>query len=636
MNTNPSHFSITKRIKDISLYFIFWLAFFQILRLFFAVYHYQKFAGLPFTQIAKVPGFSLRPDISAICYIFVIIFFLLLINELIHKKFISKIITYYSYLWIIIIPLITVTDVQIYKEWGSKINNEALSFFNTPNEILASISSSPVIPLFIISTIFMVLGILLYNHILKLPQRFSVTASSDKLYIRILKLILFYFVLFTLLVIGVRGGVQLAPMNPSFAYFSTHDILNNTAINPTWNLAYSLFEQPENRDHYLRFTPAKADSLLSDYQLRSISDTTSIFELRGNPNVVLVIIESYTADIVESLGGLPDVTPNLDSLIGRGVSFQNFYASGNRTFKSLPAILNGYPSLPVDRIIKYNHIYKNFPSLAHTFNEQGYLSSFYYGGETEFANIRGLVIESGYKSLIDQRNFKNVEKNSKWGAHDHVVFDRVLNDIKSFSRPFFITVLTLSNHEPFEIPTEPIFKDEEDYQAMIFKNTAAYTDQSIGDFIRKSSKFDWFDNTIFIFTADHGHHYAKHRIHKKNPEMFHIPLVIYSNLLDDAYIGGKITKFASQTDIAALLFSQINFDHSDFIWSKNVFNSTQADFAYYGFVDGFGWLTKDNLVVYDNLAGQMLYNAGDNTNIDKSLKTGQAYLQILYQNFLSY
>lgn len=628
--------SITKRIINIFLYFFFWLVFFQILRLFFAGYNYQKFAGLSSIELIQVLFYSLRPDISAASYILILIFFLLILNEFVRKKFISKIITYYSYVWIIVISFISVTDAQIYKEWGSKINSEALSFFDTPTEMFSSIASSPVILLIIIFFILIVLGIFLYNRLFKLPKRFQVSELTDKLLVRITRLTLFYFILFTLIVLGVRGGIQLAPMNPSFAYFSTHDILNCTAINPTWNLAYSIFEKPKNRNYYLRFPPEEVNFLLNDYQLLSSSDTTSIFKLHGKPNIVLVILESYTADIVESLGGLPNVTPNLDSLIQGGLSFQNFYAAGNRTYKSLPAILNGYPSLPVDRVIKYKHIIEKLPSIAHTINKQDYFSSFYYGGETEFANIRAMVIESGFDSLIDQRNFKDSEKNSKWGAHDQVVFDRVLNDIDGYNTSFFTTILTLSNHEPFETPNQPVFTDENDHNAMIFKNTAAYTDQCLGDFIRKASKKEWFNNTIFIFTADHGHHYAKNRINKKNPEMFHIPLVIYSNLLKIEYVGTKITKFASQSDIAALLFSQIQLNHSDFIWSKNVFNPAQIGFAYYGFVDGFGWLTEKDIIVYDNISEQILFSSGDDNKIEESLKIGQAYLQSLYQDFLSY
>ncbi len=350
----------------------------------------------------------------------------------------------------------------------------------------------------------------------------------------------------------------------------------------------------------------------------------------------MVIIESFSADLIESLGGLSNVTPNFELLIQNGLSFQNFYASGNRTYTSLPAIINGYPSLPADRVIKYNYIFSKFPSLAHTFNENGYHSSFYYGGETEFANIRSLILESGFDTIIDQRYFDDALKNSKWGAHDHVVFERILKDIEQYPEPFFTTILTLSNHEPFEIPSEPVFKNDDNPKRLLIKNSAAYTDQSIGTFISKASKRDWFDNTIFIFTADHGHYYAKHRINKKFPAMYHIPLVIYSNLLKDSYVGTKNTKFSSQIDIPAILFSQLHFNYSNFNWSKNVLNKFQNDFAYYVFVDGFGWLTKDNITVYDNLAGQIIYNSGDEAYIDESLINGKAYLQSLYQEFLSY
>jgi len=636
MSTNRQIFTISQKILDIFLYFIFWLMFFQTLRLFFAVYHYQKFTEIPFIEIVQVFLYSLRPDISAVCYIFVLIFILLIFNEFIHINIIPKIITYHSYVWIAVITMISVADGQLYNEWGTKINKESLTFFNNPNELFASILSSPIIPLLLVFVVLFTLGIFSYSKLFRLPTRFSSNIKIDNSIIAVFKKSLFYIIVCLFLIIGLRGGVQLAPMNPSFAYFSKHDILNNTAVNPTWNLAYSILEQPKNRDYYLRFTRDDVDTLLYDYRPLISNDTSSIFKIDTNPNIVLVIIESFTADLIESLGGIPNVTPNFDSLIQGGLSFQNFYASGNRTYKSLPAILNGYPSLPADRIIKYNYIYSKFPSLAHTFNKNGYHSSFYYGGETEFANIRSLVLDSGFDILIDQRNFNDVEKNSKWGAHDHVVFERVLNDIEKYPEPFFTTVLTLSNHEPFEIPTDPVFLEDTDQKVLLIKNTAAYTDQSIGDFIKNASKQDWFDNTIFIFTADHGHHYAKHRINKKFPEMFHIPLVIYSNLLKDSHIGKNITKFSSQVDIPALLFSQLQFEYSDFIWSKNVLNPVQSDFAYYGFSDGFGWLTDKNIVVYDNLAEQIIFSSGSPSNMNISLTSGQAYLQKLYQDFLDY
>ncbi|NHZ86001.1 MAG: hypothetical protein GWP19_08980, partial [Planctomycetia bacterium] len=163
-----------KKILDMFFYLIFWITFFQILRLFFIVYHLKIFAGIPIIEIIKVLPYSLRLDISAVCYIFIAIFFLLILSEFIKKNLIANIITYYSYMWIIITSLIAVVDVQIYKEWGSKINSEALSFFNTPNEIISSIISSPVILLLTLFILFSALGILLYSRVFKLSQRFII------------------------------------------------------------------------------------------------------------------------------------------------------------------------------------------------------------------------------------------------------------------------------------------------------------------------------------------------------------------------------------------------------------------------------------------------------------------------------
>ena len=315
MNTNYSHLKILKRIINIFLYFLFWLSFFQILRLFFIVYHYQKFSGISLSQIIQIIPFSLRPDISATCYIFILIFILLIVNEFICSKYVPKFITYYSYLWVTIVSIISVSDVQLYNEWGTKINKESIAFLSTPNEFFASIVSSPIVPLIFATIVFLTLGIFSYRKIFKLPGSFSTNLKCDISLIMIFKKTFFYIVVFLLLIIGVRGGVQLAPMNPSFSYYSKHDILNNSAINPTWNLAYSILEQPKNRDYYLHFTSDAVDSLLYDYQPLISTDTSSIFKNRDDPNVVLVIVESFSADLIKSLGGLSNVTPNFELLI---------------------------------------------------------------------------------------------------------------------------------------------------------------------------------------------------------------------------------------------------------------------------------------------------------------------------------
>ena len=230
MNASLQYFTISKKILDIFLYFVFWLTFFQILRLFFAVYHYQKFAGISFMEGVQVFLYSLRPDISAVCYIFTIIFFLLIFNEFIHSKIIPIIITYYSYTWIAVVTIISLADAQLYNEWGTKINKESITFLSTPNEFFASIMSSPIVPLLLAIIVFITTGIIIYHKIFKQQLRFSTLPSNDKVHFNIIKKTLLYLVILVLLVIGVRGGIQLAPMNPSFAYFSKHDILNS-AVN---------------------------------------------------------------------------------------------------------------------------------------------------------------------------------------------------------------------------------------------------------------------------------------------------------------------------------------------------------------------------------------------------------------------
>ncbi|MDX5396682.1 MAG: LTA synthase family protein, partial [Hymenobacteraceae bacterium] len=314
------------------------------------------------------------------------------------------------------------------------------------------------------------------------------------------------------------------------------------------------------------------------------------------PNVLFVILESYTAKMVGCMGGAEGVTPALDALAKNGILFDNIYSSGDRSEKGLVALLSGYPVQTTTSIIKTPKKTEQLPHLAEVFKQNGYSTSFYYGGELAFANIKSYLLNAGYERLISKYDFPEESYNSKWGVHDHVLLERLMQDLSQEQKPFFSTVFTLSSHEPYEVPIQAKFPGAD--EATLFQNSCYYTDQAVGDFMEEAQKQPWWDNTLVVLVADHGHALPTYDPNYA-PTKFRIPLI---------FTGGALTvrdttihTLGSQTDIATTLLTQLNLPHEQFKWGKNLLNPQAKPFAFYVFNDGFGWVTKEGVVTFDNV-----------------------------------
>ena len=194
-----------------------------------------------------------------------------------------------------------------------------------------------------------------------------------------------------------------------------------------------------------------------------------------DPNILILVLESFSSYLIGPLGGDSLVTPNFNRYVNEGILFTNFYASGTRTDKALPAILNGYPAQPAQSIIKEPKKSQSLPSLVKIFIGRGYNSSFWYGGEINFANFNSFVISQGFNEIITKNNFDPENYNSKWGVHDHVLFEAFKDSMRVVKEPFFRVLLTLSSHEPFEVPMDPVFKGTDDLTK--YKNSVFYADR---------------------------------------------------------------------------------------------------------------------------------------------------------------
>jgi phosphoglycerol transferase MdoB-like AlkP superfamily enzyme len=337
------------------------------------------------------------------------------------------------------------------------------------------------------------------------------------------------------------------------------------------------------------------------------------------------MLEGFTADVIAPLGGLKDIAPNLNALCHEGILFDNFYGNGDRTDKGIVSVLSGYPAQPQSSIIKYPSKTQSLPFLPKHMNELGYHSSFVYGGDGNFSNFRSYLTSSQFSHLTFVGDFPRELNVSKWGVHDEFVFDRVLAECDSARNPFFKVVLTLSSHEPFDVPMKPYIKGSD--EESLFLNSCHYTDRCVGEFIKEAKQQPWWNTTCVIFIADHGNRHP-HNKELKSKERFRIPML---------WIGGAVNKrdtvvhtYASQTDIANTLLAQLNNVDTTFMFSKNIFGNKVKSFTNYFFNDGYGMVTPRQYIIYDNAGNQFLKQEGATPH---DLDVSKAYQEVLYEDY---
>ncbi|MBK9424924.1 MAG: sulfatase-like hydrolase/transferase [Bacteroidetes bacterium] len=601
-------------------HYLFWVLIFIGFRILFLFSQSQSLGDTPLTEIAfsLLAGFQL--DISTASY-FAIIPFLLTIALIWGGDWIIFNILKVYYLLILFITMIlSIGNIIIYKYWGTLLNSRGLAYALQPAEMLASVTDFQLVSGIIVLIILFFLMRKAYYFYLH-PALAEINGTR-------LQRLASVCIALPLIVIGIRGGLQLIPVNESAAVFSSNKLLNEAATNNLWYLGHNLKQAgTTNKNPYQWFSDEESIQVVASlYAKKSVPD--SIFNMNHKPNVVLILLESWTADIIEPLGGIAGVTPNFSKLCKEGMLFSAIYSSGFRTDQALVSALSGYPSQPNNSIIRFPSKASQLPSIANVFNENGYQTSFYYGGELGFANMYNYLSVTGFKTITGKEAFEDDVMNSKWGAHDEAVLDRQLSDLKKAQQPFFSTLLTLSTHEPFEVPVNTPFNDPSEPE--LFKKSAWYTDYCLGKYFEQAKNESWFTNTIFVLVADHGHRLPLNRSFD-DPFIRRIPMLIIGNPLRKELKGTQINVIGNQNDLPATLLSALNYNHNEFPWSRDLMVPSQNPFAYLSLDYAISWVhQKGNTVV--RLDSKQESQSADSTEN----RIAKAYLQQLYKSFLSF
>jgi len=604
---------------------IFWMLFFALFRLVFIIYHHTKIPDGQHSETVLSFFYALPLDFSTSCAAITIPFLLWSFQQFYKHRFIHRINHAFNIGCIALVSILSIANLKMYGEWGTPLSARAFNYLLYPKEVLSFISVWSVLLLLGICSVFIYIGIKFYR---KFVTNFSYLVENKK--IKIIQII----ILPGLLIIGYRGGFQLAPINESSAYYSTLQINNHIATNNIWYLAHSFVEANNDKNPYIYMDITNAKSITADLFATSSAKTQIILKNK-KPNIVFIILESWTADIIKALGGENDVTPHFDELRKDGLLFTQMYSSGFRTEQGLVSILSGFPSQPNNSIITTPSKAEQLPSLNIGLGKQGYQSSFYYGGEVEFANMKSYLLNTHFEKIIDKNNFEKNQLNSKWGAHDEYVFMKQLDGLKNEKQPFFSIVLTLSTHEPFEVTMQTPFNGGEEQER--FKKAAYYTDYCLYNYFNEARKQPWYKNTLFVLVADHGHRLPKNR-NMDFPEGHRITALITGGALADNLRGKTFDKITNQNDIPAIILGALKLPHKNFVWSKDVFNESTKEFAYYSNENALGWISPKQNIVYSFKSKQVneLQPKIQKELNDTILTQAKAYLQTLYEQYLEY
>lgn len=423
-----------------------------------------------------------------------------------------------------------------------------------------------------------------------------------------------------LLFIPIRGGFTVSTMNMSRAYFSTDMRLNHIAVNPAFSLLYSASHQSGfNRQFRFYGSDAEAAAHLPEAAGDCAADSLSLTHQR--PDIYLIILESFSAHLMPSLGG-EAVALNLDSIARSGVMWTDFYANSFRTDRALPAILSGFPSQPTVSIMKYVGKAEKLPGIAAELKRQGgYETAYYYGGDANFTNMLAYLRAAGFDRIVSDRDFPISERLSKWGAHDDVLFSRVLRDeaaAGSGGAPMFTVVQTSSSHEPFEVPAHfPRFAGNER------QNAFAYTDSCLRQLVNGIDRPQRPRPVLIVIVPDHYGAWPPRDSLPDFAQRHHVPLVMTGSAL-----GGRRVRFettGSQNDIAATLLGLLGMDSEAFPFSHNLLDPS---------VPHFGWITEPELAAILSCGRSGAINISTNrpeAGADSALTAAtKAQLQLIY------
>lgn len=534
------------------------------------------------------------------------------------ERTVQRILNIYFAVMSVAVAVIVAVDLGLYRYWGFRLDDSILLYLQTPEEAAASITWGDVVPQTAVAILYAALMIFAYRRTVALY-------SCDTL--PIWKRGAETFILLFgggLLFLAIRGGTGTSPANVSKVYFSDRMILNHAATNPVFSFLSSAVQSDDGLYDYEYYDETQRAALFEPLR----GGTTTAGESRlllttERPNVVLILLESFGRTITDERVSGEEVTPNLNRMKGEGIWFENIYANSFRTDRGQVAVMSGYPAQPVMSIMKLPHKAQTLPAIARSLQREGYATSFTYGGDADFTNTVSYLYGTGVERITDQRDMHFDVPPAQWGYADDVVCPLFANEVEQLAangKPFFATLLTLSSHEPFDVPYNRLENR--------ILNAASFTDECVARMIDRWRGTPMWENMLIVLVADHGIGYPE-GLEAGSVERQRVPML---------WIGGAVKEpavidtYASQSDLAATLLAQMGIRHDDYTFSRDIFDTGIPHFGFWTFNNGFGMISERGHLLYDCTGEKIVEQSGDEATVGQFESNGKALLQTIHKD----
>ncbi len=406
------------------------------------------------------------------------------------------------------------------------------------------------------------------------------------------------------LVMGVRSSFGHRPANPSDAIFSSNRLLNEIARNSLHNVGYAAYSEIRHGGSAQQYGRMPIDEAVARVLARlNIESANTVLPFsrreathfpRAEPkNLVIFLQESLGAQFVAALGGEPGITPNINRLSKEAVFFSQLFSNGARSIRGISGVVSGFLAAPGKGVVKRNLSQRGFFTVASLLKPLNYRSSFFYGGESRFDNMKSWFAGNGFDEIHDEDSFGDEVFHGTWGVDDATVVDRAdryYRQLHDRSEKFVSVIFSTTNHTPFDFPAGRIELVEGVPEKSV-ENAIKYADYAIGRLIDRAREAGYYDDTVFLVIADHNI-----RVYGDDDipvDMFHIPGMI----LGGGIAPQRIDALSSQPDALATALDLLGVDLTYPILGRSVFNDDKAQVTLLQYHDIYGLRHRDEIAI---------------------------------------
>ena len=604
------YFAITKRL-------ILILLLLSLSRMCLYTFNMALFNGFDFVDIIHAWWVGLRFDLSFLSMIAAVY---LLANHLpfqfASNRYFQKIIDIFTLTLVSVAIAINITDAIYYRFTLKRMTFDIFSYIKSTDAFW------DVAPTFLYDFWWTVLvGIVIIAFLIKLYFRIKPTFGSDFNvgWKNRVKSAIGFFVVAGLLVIGIRGGLQLKPIGIVDASLKAPAALNPVVLNTPFVMVKSY-----------GYTGLQVKNDFSESELKTIFDPSKSYKPLHQKdfsakNVVIIILESFSMEHMGYFTGKQTFTPFLDSLLSKSLTHK-CVANGKRSIEGIPAILSGLPTLSDESFLNSSYAANSIEGIAGTLRKYNYHTSFFHGGKNGTMSFDSYAASAGFDHYFGLNEYKHDgDYDGHWGIWDEPYLQYFSQQLEGFPQPFMTTVFTLSSHHPYKVPEE--YLNQFPKGALEIQQTIAYTDHALSKFFETASKTSWFKNTLFVITADHTSEGGT-PFYQNSLGQFCIPLAFYAQ--NDSLLTNKETDFpVQQTDIYPSVIQYLGITDTIISFGESVFDTARTPFAVNFFNQKMQILNNELLLQLSGDEPMALYHYRTDSLLAQNLINSQDFSSLL-------